>query len=77
MGQSELPQFPNGIVSSVSLVSTTNTASSFAGFVALALAADAVAVAGHLRKILSRLIDRHRAVVDLTLDLPPQARSRR
>jgi hypothetical protein len=31
-------QFPNGIVSSVSLVSTTNTARSLAGFVLLALA---------------------------------------
>ncbi len=37
------PQFPNGIVSSVSLVSTTNTARSLAGFVLLACA-DAVAV---------------------------------
>ncbi len=32
------PQFPNGIVSSVSFVSTTNTARSLAGFVLLALA---------------------------------------
>src|SRR6516165_8336760 len=32
------PQFPNGIVSSVSFVSTTNTARSFADFVLLALA---------------------------------------
>ena len=32
------PQFPNGIVSSVSFVSTTNTARSLAGFVSLALA---------------------------------------
>ena len=32
------PQFPNGIVSSVSFVSTTNTAGSFAGCVSLALA---------------------------------------
>ena len=32
------PQFPNGIVSSASLVSTTNTARSLAGFVSLALA---------------------------------------
>jgi len=32
------PQFPNGIVSSASFVSTTNTASSLAGFVSLALA---------------------------------------
>jgi hypothetical protein len=31
-------QFPNGIVSSVSFVSTTNTARSLAGFVLLALA---------------------------------------
>ena len=31
------PQFPNGIVSSVSFVSTTNTARSLAGFVSLAL----------------------------------------
>ena len=31
-------QFPNGIVSSVSFVSTTNTARSLAGFVSLALA---------------------------------------
>src|SRR5262249_22999407 len=30
------PQFPNGIVSSVSFVSTTNTARSLAGFVLLA-----------------------------------------
>ena len=32
------PQFPNGIVSSVSFVSTTNTARSLAGFVLVALA---------------------------------------
>jgi hypothetical protein len=32
------PQFPNGVVNSVSFVSTTNTASSLAGFVVLALA---------------------------------------
>ena len=32
------PQFPNGIASSVSFVSTTNTARSLAGFVLLALA---------------------------------------
>jgi len=32
------PQFPNGIVSSVSFVSTTNTARSLAGSVSLALA---------------------------------------
>lgn len=32
------PQFPNGIVRSVSFVSTTNTARSLAGFVLLALA---------------------------------------
>src|SRR5215472_18826516 len=32
------PQFPNGIVSSVSFVSTTNTARSLAGLVSLALA---------------------------------------
>src|SRR5262249_40211243 len=32
------PQFPNGIVSSVSFVSTTNTARSLAGFVLLPLA---------------------------------------
>ena len=32
------PQFPHGIVSSVSFVSTTNTARSLAGFVSLALA---------------------------------------
>lgn|SRR5690554_1533194 len=32
------PQFPNGIVNSVSFVSTTNTARSLAGFVSLALA---------------------------------------
>jgi hypothetical protein len=32
------PQFPNGIVSSVSFVSTTNTARSLADFVLLALA---------------------------------------
>jgi hypothetical protein len=32
------PQFPNGIVSSVSFVSTTNTARSLAGSVLLALA---------------------------------------
>jgi len=32
------PQFPNGIVSSVSFVSTTNTARSWAGCVSLALA---------------------------------------
>jgi hypothetical protein len=32
------PQFPNGVVSSVSFVSTTNTARSLAGFVSLALA---------------------------------------
>src|SRR5262245_45249801 len=32
------PQFPNGIVSSVSLVSTTNTARSLAGLVLLAFA---------------------------------------
>jgi len=32
------PQFPNGIVSSVSFVSTTNTARSLAGFVLLAFA---------------------------------------
>src|SRR5437899_8788385 len=32
------PQFPDGIVSSVSFVSTTNTARSLAGFVLLALA---------------------------------------
>ena len=31
-------QFPSGIVSSVSFVSTTNTARSLAGFVSLALA---------------------------------------
>ncbi len=34
----ELRQFPNGIVSSVSFLSTTNTARSLAGFVLLALA---------------------------------------
>ena len=32
------PQSPNGVVSSVSFVSTTNTARSLAGFVSLALA---------------------------------------
>jgi hypothetical protein len=32
------PQFPNGVVNSVSFVSTTNTARSLAGFVVLALA---------------------------------------
>src|ERR1700722_10256188 len=34
------------------------------------IGADAVAVAGHLREVLSCLIGRHRSVVDLTLDLP-------
>jgi hypothetical protein len=33
-----ISQFPNGIVSSVSFVSTANTARSLAGFVSLALA---------------------------------------
>jgi hypothetical protein len=38
-GRAEIkPQFPNGIVSSVSFESTTNTARSLAGFVLLALA---------------------------------------
>ncbi len=36
--RAKVPQFPNGIVSSVSFVSTTNTARSLAGFVLLALA---------------------------------------
>jgi hypothetical protein len=45
-------QFPNGIVSSVAFVSTTNTARSLAGFVLLALAGDAVAVAGQLGEAL-------------------------
>ncbi len=38
MGVPLRPQFPNGIVRSVSFVSTTNTARSLAGFVSLALA---------------------------------------
>ena len=64
------PQFRNGIVSSVSFVSTTNTARSLAGFVALAIGADAVAVAGQLGEALSGLVGRHRSVVDLTADRP-------
>jgi hypothetical protein len=49
------PQFPNGIVSSVSFVSTTNTARSLAGFDLLALALTP-AVAGQLGEALSALV---------------------
>src|SRR5437879_5217909 len=45
------PQFPNGIVSSVSFVSTTNTARSLAGFVLLVLARTQDSVAAVRRKI--------------------------
>src|SRR5215470_19437528 len=45
------PQFPNGIVSSVSFVSTTNTARSLAGFVLLALALTAWRSPGSSEKL--------------------------
>jgi hypothetical protein len=45
------PQFPNGIVSSVSLVSTTNTARSLAGCVSLALALTAWRSPGSSEKL--------------------------
>jgi hypothetical protein len=62
-------QFPNGIVSSVSFVSTTHTASSLALRLA-GIGADAVPVAGQLGEALSGLVGRHRSVVDLTADRP-------
>jgi hypothetical protein len=45
-GLSRKPRFPSGGVSSVSFVSTTNTARSLAAFVSLAFTADAAAVQG-------------------------------
>ena len=45
------PQFPNGIVSSVSFVSTTNTARSLAGFDLLALALTAWRSPGSSEKL--------------------------
>jgi hypothetical protein len=64
------PQFRHGVVSSVSFVSTTNTARSLAGFVLLALALTAVALARHFGEALSSLVGRHWSVVDLTADRP-------
>src|SRR5438876_3363031 len=64
------PQFPNGIVSSVSFVSTTNTARSLAGFDLLALALTPWRSPGSSEKLCPGLVGRHRSVVDLTADRP-------
>ena len=61
-------QLPNGVVSSVSFVSTTNTARSLAGFVSLALALTLWRSPGISEKLCSGLVGRHRSVVDLTAD---------
>src|SRR5438876_12264413 len=70
MGVPLRPQFPNGIVSSVSFVSTANTARSLAGFVSLALALTPWRSPGSFGEALSGLVGRHRSVVDLTADRP-------
>src|SRR5262245_65896268 len=64
------PQFPNGVVNSVSFVSTTNTARSFGRLRVAGIGADGVAVAGQFGEALSRLVGHHRPVVDLTADRP-------
>jgi len=57
------------IVSSVSFVSTTNTANSLAGFVSPALALEAWR-SGRFGEALSGLVGRHRSVIELTADRP-------
>jgi hypothetical protein len=53
-------QFPNGIVSSVSFVSTTNTARSLTGFVSLALALTPWRSPGSSEKLTTRIVQRKR-----------------
>src|SRR4030081_2208211 len=55
LAQGIKPQFPNGIVSSVSFVSTTNTPRSLAGFVLLALALTPWRSPGSSEKVCSAL----------------------
>jgi len=61
------PQSPNGTVSSVSLVWTTNTARSLAGVVLLALALTRWRSPGSSEKLCPGLVGRHLTVVDLSI----------
>ena len=64
----ELPHFSSGVVSSFSSVSTTNTASSFAGAVLLAFSLTAVPVTRHLGEALAGAIGNDRPIIDRTSD---------